>query len=88
MVLLVFFSLLAFSRGNKTHSEYEATIFDVQGVNGFVGTVNETNAFIAPLVAESEGTVYVCNGEEEIAEWFRGDLNDPQNVNLAHSAGT
>jgi hypothetical protein len=31
----------------------DETFFDIQGENGFVGTVDETNLFIALLVAEN-----------------------------------
>jgi hypothetical protein len=71
----------------KTSTDPEANLFDIQGENGFVGTVDETDAFIALLVAEEEAIVYVCNGEEEISEWFRGDISDPYNISLANDAG-
>jgi len=32
--------------------------------------------------------VYVCNGEEEIYEWFRGSITDPENISLKNSYGT
>ena len=71
-VILLLISFLFFSCNENTPTEPEPTLFDIQGEQGFVGSVNGTNAFIALLIAETEGIVYVCNGEEEISEWFRG----------------
>ena len=62
-------------------------LFDIQGENGFVGTVDGTDAFIALLIADEEAIVYVCNGEEEISEWFRGDIAVPENINLINGNG-
>ena len=86
-VLLLTAGIFMFSCSKDSPTEPEKSFFDIQGDNGFVGKVSETNAFIALVIASDEGIVYVCNGEEEIAEWFRGHLNDPQNVTLANSAG-
>ena len=67
--------------------EPEETIFDIQGENGFVGTVDGTDAFIALLIADNEAIVYVCNGEEEISEWFNGNISNPRNISLTNSSG-
>ena len=85
MVLLI--GLFAFSCEKDSPTKPKPTFFEIQGEKGFVGTVEGTNAFISLLIAKDEGIVYVCNGDEEIAEWFRGELNDPKIVNLANSAG-
>lgn len=63
------------------------TFFDIQGEAGFVGTVDETDAFIALLIAEEEAIVYICNGDEQIAEWFKAPIDDPENIKLTNSAG-
>ena len=88
LVILLFISFFVFSCNENTPLEPETTFFDIQGENGFVGTVNGTNAFIALLVAGDEAIVYVCNGEEEISEWFRGAINDPTNFSLTNSNGS
>ena len=87
LVILLLITFFASSCSKKTPSEPEATVFDVQGENGFVGTVNGTNAFISLLVAEDEAIVYVCNGDEEISEWFRGEIVDPADISLTNSKG-
>ena len=82
--LFLFFLVLSCS----SSTEPKETLFDIQGENGFVGTVNGTNAFIALLVADDESIVYVCNGDDEdIAEWFRGVIVDPTDISLTNSAG-
>ena len=67
--------------------EPEDSLFNIQGENGFVGTVDGTDAFIALLVADEEAIVYVCNGEEEISEWFIGNINNPNNFSLTNNDG-
>ncbi|MCW8848897.1 MAG: hypothetical protein OQJ81_02880, partial [Melioribacteraceae bacterium] len=71
LLAIIFMSIIIISCSEDSTTEPEESIFDVQGENGFVGTVEGTNAYIAFLVAEEEAIVYVCNGDEEIAEWFR-----------------
>lgn len=85
ILLLIGFSV--FSCIEETPLEPEPTLFDIQGENGFVGTVNGTNAFIALLVASDEALVYLCNGDEEIHEWFIGHINDPTNISLTNIEG-
>ena len=88
VILILLIGLLVISCNEKTLSEPEvSTIFDIQGENGFAGPVNGTDAFIALLVAGDEAIVYVCNGDEEISEWFRGTISDPAEINLTNSAG-
>jgi hypothetical protein len=88
VLILLFYSFLIFSCSEKTLSEPETkTIFDIQGENGFAGTVDGTDAFIALLVADDEAIVYVCNGDEEISEWFRGAISDPTEISLTTSKG-
>jgi len=65
----------------------DETFFDIQGENGFVGTVDETNLFIALLIAENEAIVYVCNGDELVSEWFMEPIDDPTNIQLINSEG-
>jgi hypothetical protein len=59
-------SFLVLIACEKTDPEPDAKIFDVQSEYGFVG-----------VVGESEGIVYACSGDEEISEWFNGDINNP-----------
>lgn len=80
--LIVMVSLIAFSCSEKSPSEPEAKIFDVQGENGFVGTVEESDAFICIVAGENKVVAYVCNGDEHISEWFNGAVNDPTAINL------
>ena len=87
LLVIIFISIIIISCSEDSTTEPEATIFDTQSESGFVCTVDETNAFIALLVAEKEAIVYVCNGEEEIAEWFRGNIGDPENINLTNTDG-
>ncbi len=84
----LFFILLAIACNDDPIEEPKETLFDIQGENGFVGKVDGTDAFIALLVADKEALVYVCNGEEEIYEWFRGNITDPENISLKNSYGT
>lgn len=87
LLVLVFVSIVIISCSEDASTEPEANIFDVQGENGFVGTVDGTDAFIALLVANEEAIVYVCNGEEEISEWFKESIGDPENISLSNAAG-
>jgi hypothetical protein len=87
LVILLFISFIVFSCNENTPTEPEPTFFDIQGENGFVGTVNGTNAFIALLIAGDEAIVYVCNGDEDISEFFRGAINDPTDISLTNSDG-
>ena len=87
LLLTLIVSFMAVSCSEDTPTEPEATVFEAQGESGFVGTVDGTNAFISILIAKDEAIVYVCNGEEEISEWFRGAITDPTNVSLTNSSG-
>ncbi|MCB0747351.1 MAG: hypothetical protein KDC90_07790 [Ignavibacteriae bacterium] len=87
LLAIIFMSIIIISCSEDSTTEPEESIFDVQGENGFVGTVEGTNAYIAFLVAEEEAIVYVCNGDEEIAEWFRGNIGDPENISLTNGDG-
>lgn len=86
-VILFVTAAFMFSCSEDSPTEPEKSFFEIQGPNGFVGQVNDTDAFIALVVANAEGIVYVCNGDEEIAEWIKGDLSDPKSVNLTNGAG-
>ena len=59
---------------------------------GFVGTVEGTDAFVSVIVADSateadEAVVYICDGDAELREWFRGPVDDPTNFELSNDAG-
>ena len=92
----VFMSLvlpIAFCSCENTSSEpeiipaQEETFFDVQGENGFVGEVEGTNAFVSILLGTEAGIAYVCNGEENISEWFKGPVSDLKEIYFTNSAG-
>jgi hypothetical protein len=85
ILALLFIVFVAIACGVDESIEQKDTIFDIQGKNGFVGTVDGTDAFIALLVAKKEALVYVCNGEEKIYEWFRGNIIDSENFSLTNS---
>ena len=87
LLLALFVSFIVVSCSEDTPTETEQNVFEVQGESGFVGTVDETNAFIALLIAKDEAIVYVCNGEEEISEWFKGTINDPTDISLTNTDG-
>ena len=88
LVILLFVGFFAFSCSEKTPLEPEPTVYEIQGeINGFVGTVDGTNAFIALLVGQNECIVYVCNGDEEISEWFKGTVHDPNEISLENDQG-
>ncbi len=53
---------------------------------GFVGTVEDTNAFVALLASDGEAVFYVCDGTEDIAEWFAGPV-DENAIDLTNAAG-
>ncbi|MDH5671476.1 MAG: DUF4150 domain-containing protein [Myxococcales bacterium] len=54
---------------------------------GFVGQVAGSEAFIAIVTGETEAAAYVCNGEEQIFEWFEGALDAPGAIQLSNAAG-
>lgn len=85
ILLLVGFSF--FSCSENTPTEPDTTLFDIQGENGFVGTLDGVDAFIALLVADDEAIVYVCNGNEEISDFFRGTINDATEISIANNNG-
>ncbi len=84
---IALFIPLAFCSCEKTSPEPEETFFDLQGENGFVGTLAGTNAFVSILLGSEEGIAYVCNGEENISEWFSGPVTDPREIHFTNSAG-
>ena len=87
LVFLLAVSLFVVSCSGSSQAESVTSFFDLQGGNGFVGSVNGTDAYIALLVGFDEAIVYVCNGDEEIYEWFRGALSDPENFSLTNDTG-
>lgn len=53
---------------------------------GFVGTVEGTDAFVALVANGGEAVVYVCDGNEDIAEWFAGPVEETA-IDLSNGAG-
>lgn len=87
MILLQLISLYAFSCTENSSTEPEQTFFEIQGECGFVGKVNGTNAFISILAGENKAVAYVCNGDEQISEWFNVDIVDPTVLNIENEKG-
>jgi len=79
--------MIIISCSEETTTEPEPTFFDIQGENGFVGNVDGTDAFISILAGESKAVVYVCNGDEQLSEWFKGNIGDPENISLTNGDG-
>lgn len=55
--------------------------------NGFSGKVEGTNAFISLVVGDERVAAYVCNGDEEIAEYFWGPVESPTELSVSNSDG-
>ena len=53
---------------------------------GFVGTVEGTDAFVALVSGGGEAVVYVCDGADDIAEWFAGPADEGA-IELTNGAG-
>jgi hypothetical protein len=87
LLVIMFISIIIISCSEDSPTEPEQSVFEVQGESGFVGNVEGTNAFISLLIAQEEAIVYVCNGEEEISEWFKGNISDPENISLTNTDG-
>jgi len=87
LAIWLLIGLFVASCGGSSQTQSDTAIFDVQGENGFVGTVDGTDAFIALMVGVDEAIVYVCNGDEEIYEWFKGSISDPTDFSLTNAAG-
>ena len=88
LLVMLLFGFIAITCSEDNPTEPERTFFDIQGENGFVGNVDGTNALVSILIGESEGVVYVCNGEEGISEWFKGTINDPTEFTFANTKGS
>lgn len=89
LTVAVLGALLAVGCGS---SDDDATSGTGEESLGFVGTVDDTDAFVSVLVADSdtesdEAIVYVCDGEAELREFFRGPVDDPTSFALANDAG-
>ncbi len=55
--------------------------------SGLVGTADGTDAFVAIVVGDEKATAYVCNGDQEITEYFWGSLDDSTSVELTIASG-
>jgi hypothetical protein len=58
-----------------------------QSENGFVGSVDGTDAFVSLVVGEDKAAAYVCNGDEQIAEYFWGSVDDSSSFTLESTEG-
>jgi hypothetical protein len=59
---------------------------------GYVGTVEGTNAFVGIIATDNEAgdneaVVYVCDGDDEIREWFSGAIDDPASITMVNEGG-
>lgn len=55
--------------------------------NGFVGTMDGTDAFVAVVLADDRVAAYVCDGDEEIAEYFWGPVGDSDVLDMTAASG-
>lgn len=65
----------------------EDIFFDLQGENGFAGTVDGTDAYVSILLGSEEGIVYVCNGDEDISEWYYGPVPNLNDISFTNPQG-
>jgi len=86
-MLFTFCSCEKASAEQETFSEQKESFYDLQGENGFTGTLEETNALVSILIGEKEGVAYVYNGEEAISEWFSGQISDLKKVEFTNTNG-
>ncbi len=86
-IIISLVMLFVISACDNTNNEPEANFFDIQGENGFVGTVDGTNAFVSILLGEAKGIAYVCNGDEDISEWFSGTVSGLKEVSFTNAKG-
>lgn len=54
---------------------------------GFVGEVDGTDAYIAVVSGTTEAVAYVCDGDADIAEWFRGPVDADGHMELTNDGG-
>jgi len=54
---------------------------------GFVGSVEGTDAFIAIVPGDNSVAAYVCNGDEEIADYFWGTVDTSDSFELSSQSG-
>lgn len=85
--ILSMYILLVFSACEKTSSEPETNLFDIQSENEFIGMVEGTNAFVSILLAEKEEITCECNMDEEISIWFKGPAFDYKKISITNVEG-
>lgn len=86
LFILILIGILI-SCSNESPTESTKDFFDIQGENGFVGAVEGTNAFVAILAGEAVAVAYVCNGDEKISEWFKGDVVQSTTIDMTNADG-
>ena len=84
---LVCITLFSFGCEKSTTPPQSPTFYEIQGENGFVGELTGTDAFVSLMLGTEEAVVYVCNGSENISEWFSGKISDPTSFDLSNLAG-
>ncbi len=84
-LLLVIVVLVAGACGDDDASS--GSVPPSAAAQGFVGSVDGTDAFITVVVSDTNAAVYACNGDEEIAEYFWGKVDDPSSFSLASGTG-
>ena len=85
--IIVMAAILIVSCSKDNPAEPEKSVYDIQGEPGFIGKVEGTNAFVMVMILTTETIAYVCNGDEEISEWFWAVLDDPAVVNMTSHDG-
>lgn len=60
---------------------------DAVAAQGWVGHVEGTDAFVAIVAGDGEVVAYVCDGDDDIAEWFTGEADSDEAFSLVASSG-
>jgi hypothetical protein len=60
---------------------------DALANQGWVGHVDDSDAFVAAVVGDGQVVAYVCDGDADIVEWFAGDVESDQLFSLVASSG-
>lgn len=90
---LILFTVLALAVGacggddDTDTATPDATPTNATGDRGFVGEVDGTDAYIAVVSGTTEAVAYVCDGDADIAEWFRGPVDADGHMELTNDRG-
>ena len=73
--------------GSRVERRGGAIGLSAVGENGFAGTVDGTDAIVSILLGSEEGIVYVCNGDEDISEWYYGPVPNLNDISFTNPQG-